>query len=230
MSTAQILVVDDEAYIRTLLEEILTEEGYRVRVAADAEEARDGRLKSSPDLVLLDIWMPDTDGITLLREWAADEALTPCPVVMMSGHVTVETAIEATRLGAFDFIEKQRSLAQREMGDTKFKALERLDPALGQDPVEALTDFGLSVLQGASEMVPTMKILMTVVPLSGIEGISSWFPKHGIQHLASYFQELGARDPYTTAVGFHSFIIRPIIFQVLIFIFVIEDRKWSVVI
>jgi two-component system nitrogen regulation response regulator NtrX len=112
MSTAQILVIDDEADIRSLLEEILTEEGYDVRVAADAKEARASRRQSRPDLVLLDIWMPDTDGITLLREWSADETLPPCPVVMMSGHGTVETAVEATRLGAFDFIEKPVSLAK----------------------------------------------------------------------------------------------------------------------
>jgi DNA-binding NtrC family response regulator len=112
MSTAQILVVDDEADIRSLLEEILTEEGYTVRVAADAREARANRRQSRPDLVLLDIWMPDTDGITLLREWSDDETLGACPVVMMSGHGTVETAVEATRLGAFDFIEKPVSLAK----------------------------------------------------------------------------------------------------------------------
>jgi DNA-binding NtrC family response regulator len=112
MSTAQILVVDDEADIRSLLEEILVEEGYQVRVAADAGEARASRAGGRTDLVLLDIWMPDTDGISLLREWSADESLAPCPVVMMSGHGTVETAVEATRLGAFDFIEKPVSLAK----------------------------------------------------------------------------------------------------------------------
>lgn len=112
MSTAQILVVDDEADIRSLLDEILTEEGYSVQVAADAVQARAKRANDRLDLVLLDIWMPETDGITLLREWSADDDLTPCPVVMMSGHGTVETAVEATRLGAFDFIEKPVSLAK----------------------------------------------------------------------------------------------------------------------
>jgi DNA-binding NtrC family response regulator len=112
MSAAQILVVDDEADIRSLLDEILTEEGYRVDVAADAREARASRARRSPDLVLLDIWMPDTDGITLLREWSSDPEHRRCPVVMMSGHGTVETAVEATRLGAFDFIEKPVSLAK----------------------------------------------------------------------------------------------------------------------
>ena len=111
MSTAHILVVDDEADIRTLLKEILSEEGYEVDVAANAVQARASRARQNPDLVLLDIWMPDVDGITLLREWSATTT-NGCPVVMMSGHGTVETAVEATRLGAFDFVEKPLSLAK----------------------------------------------------------------------------------------------------------------------
>src|SRR5499426_1476390 len=111
MSNAHILVVDDEADIRTLLKEILSEEGYEVDVAANAAQARASRARQSPDLVLLDIWMPDVDGISLLREWSASTT-DGCPVVMMSGHGTVETAVEATRLGAFDFVEKPLSLAK----------------------------------------------------------------------------------------------------------------------
>jgi len=111
MNSGKILVVDDEADIRRLLQEILIEEGYEVQVAADAGQARSARERHAPDLVLLDIWMPDTDGISLLREWS-DDAPDGCPVVMMSGHGTVETAVEATRLGAFDFIEKPVSLAK----------------------------------------------------------------------------------------------------------------------
>lgn len=111
MSAARILVVDDESEIRGLLKEILADEGYEVDVAADAAEARVRRAQHDPDLVLLDIWMPDTDGITLLREWAQPNG-SSCPVVMMSGHGTVETAVEATRLGAFDFVEKPLSLAK----------------------------------------------------------------------------------------------------------------------
>jgi DNA-binding NtrC family response regulator len=110
MSAARILVVDDEADIRGLLKEILSEEGYEVDVAGDASQARASRAKQLPDLVLLDIWMPDTDGITLLREWSGTAPDGACPVVMMSGHGTVETAVEATRLGAFDFVEKPLSL------------------------------------------------------------------------------------------------------------------------
>src|SRR5246127_3251002 len=111
MTIPHILVVDDEADIRGLLKEILSEEGYDVDVAANAVQARASRTKQTPDLILLDIWMPDVDGITLLREWSAT-ATDGCPVVMMSGHGTVETAVEATRLGAFDFVEKPLSLAK----------------------------------------------------------------------------------------------------------------------
>ena len=111
MSVAHILVVDDEKDIRTLIEEILIDEGYRVTSAGDAEEARQQVSSQLPDLVLLDIWMPDTDGITLLKEWSASGQFD-CPVVIMSGHGTVETAVEATRLGAADFIEKPVSIAK----------------------------------------------------------------------------------------------------------------------
>jgi DNA-binding NtrC family response regulator len=101
----EILIVDDEAGIRELLSEILIDEGYRVVLAENAREARTFRQRQEPALVLLDIWMPDTDGVTLLREWASAELLT-MPVIMMSGHATIETAIGATRIGAFDFLEK----------------------------------------------------------------------------------------------------------------------------
>jgi two-component system nitrogen regulation response regulator NtrX len=111
MTASRILVVDDEADIRGLLKEILSEEGYDVEIAADASQARTSRAAQVPDLVLLDIWMPDTDGITLLREWSLTDGYD-CPVVMMSGHGTVETAVEATRLGAFDFVEKPLSLTK----------------------------------------------------------------------------------------------------------------------
>ncbi|HTP98210.1 MAG TPA: sigma-54 dependent transcriptional regulator [Casimicrobiaceae bacterium] len=101
----EILIVDDEVGIRELLSEILQDEGYRVALAENASEARAYRQRQQPALVLLDIWMPDTDGVTLLREWAANGQLT-MPVVMMSGHGTIETAVDATKIGAFDFLEK----------------------------------------------------------------------------------------------------------------------------
>ncbi len=105
----EILVVDDEIGIRELLSEILEDEGYTVKLAENAGEARAYRNHARPSMVLLDIWMPDTDGITLLREWAAAGLLT-MPVVMLSGHGTIETAVEATRIGAFDFLEKPVAL------------------------------------------------------------------------------------------------------------------------
>ena len=105
----QILVVDDEIGIRELLAEILFDEGYQVRLAENAEQARRFRHEHEPDLVLLDIWMPDTDGVTLLKEWVEQDLLT-MPVVMMSGHGTIETAVEATRIGAVDFLEKPISM------------------------------------------------------------------------------------------------------------------------
>jgi two-component system, NtrC family, nitrogen regulation response regulator NtrX len=106
---SQILVVDDEIGIRELLSEILHDEGHQVRLAESAGEARAMRTRTRPDLVLLDIWMPDTDGITLLKEWATSGQLT-MPVVMMSGHGTIDTAVEATRIGAYAFLEKPIAL------------------------------------------------------------------------------------------------------------------------
>ncbi len=106
---SQILVVDDEIGIRELLSEILRDEGHQVRLAQNAGEARQIRGRLRPDLVLLDIWMPDTDGITLLKEWASTGQLT-MPVVMMSGHGTIDTAVEATRIGAYAFLEKPIAL------------------------------------------------------------------------------------------------------------------------
>lgn len=111
MTSRHILVVDDEPDIRSLVQDILEDEGYSVTTAENGESARKARRTRRPDLILLDIWMEDVDGITLLREWSESSDL-PCPVVMMSGHGTVETAVEATRLGAYDFIEKPISLAK----------------------------------------------------------------------------------------------------------------------
>ena len=111
MSASRILVVDDEPDIRELVRDILEDEGYEVTVAADAETARARQRAERPDLALLDIWMPGTDGITLLQEWQ-QQLDEPFPVIMMSGHGTIETAVEATRLGAYDFVEKPLSLTK----------------------------------------------------------------------------------------------------------------------
>lgn len=106
---AEILVVDDEIGIRELLSEILGDEGHVVLLADSATQAREARESNNVDLVLLDIWMPDTDGVTLLKEWATNGQLT-MPVIMMSGHATIDTAVEATRIGALDFLEKPITL------------------------------------------------------------------------------------------------------------------------
>ena len=108
---ANILVVDDEIGIRELLSEILGDEGHTVTLAENAAEARAARRAEAPDLVLLDIWMPDTDGVSLLKEWSTGGLLT-MPVLMMSGHATIDTAVEATRIGATDFLEKPIALAK----------------------------------------------------------------------------------------------------------------------
>ncbi len=147
MTASRILVVDDEADIRGLLKEILAEEGYEVETAANAAEARAARAADAPDLVLLDIWMPDTDGITLLREWSTMQGYD-CPVVMMSGHGTVETAVEATRLGAFDFVEKPLSLT---------KLLKTVERALAAGMRKRLSERG----QGLALAVPVGKSRLT---------------------------------------------------------------------
>ena len=106
---ANILVVDDELGIRDLLSEILNDEGHNVELAENAAQAREARLRIRPDLVLLDIWMPDTDGVTLLKEWSASGLLN-MPVIMMSGHATIDTAVDAIRIGAQAFLEKPITL------------------------------------------------------------------------------------------------------------------------
>lgn len=126
---ANILVVDDEMGIRELLSEILSDEGHAIQTAENAQQAREMRAAGAPDLVLLDIWMPDTDGVTLLKEWQRDGLLT-MPVIMMSGHATIDTAVEATRIGALNFLEKpiamQKLLKAVQQGLSK--AMENVRP------------------------------------------------------------------------------------------------------
>jgi len=133
---ANILVVDDEHGIRDLLWEILNDEGHAVELAENAAQARAARLRERPDLVLLDIWMPDTDGVTLLKEWASTGALT-MPVIMMSGHATIETAVEATKIGALAFLEKpvtlQKLLKAVEQGLMRSNSASS-SPAMGVQP------------------------------------------------------------------------------------------------
>ncbi len=143
---ANILVVDDEHGIRDLLWEILNDEGHSVELAENAAQARAARLRERPDLVLLDIWMPDTDGVTLLKEWASTGALT-MPVIMMSGHATIETAVEATKIGALAFLEKpvtlQKLLKAVELGLMR-KGGAPMRPVSGSDAVASTVGSGMA--------------------------------------------------------------------------------------
>jgi len=130
---ANILVVDDELGIRDLLSEILNDEGHQVELAENAAQARAARGRGRPDLVLLDIWMPDTDGVTLLKEWSSSGLLS-MPVIMMSGHATIDTAVEATKIGAMAFLEKPITLQKL------LKAVEQgLAKSAGRKPLAAPT-------------------------------------------------------------------------------------------
>src|SRR4051812_11316327 len=156
---ANILVVDDELGIRDLLSEILNDEGHNVDLANNAAQARSARAKGRPDLVLLDIWMPDSDGVTLLKEWASGGLLT-MPVVMMSGHATIDTAVEATRIGALDFLEKpialQRLLAtvKRALAQQENRPGSGILAEIGKSPV--LTDLKRRLAQLAGVEAPLL--------------------------------------------------------------------------
>ncbi len=144
---ANILVVDDELGIRDLLFEILNDEGHHVELAENAAEARAARQRARPDLVLLDIWMPDTDGVTLLKEWST-AGLLSMPVVMMSGHATIDTAVDATRIGAFAFLEKPITMQ---------KLLKAVEQGLARE----------SARRAAASVVPAMSGMSAVVTTAG---------------------------------------------------------------
>lgn len=160
---ANILVVDDELGIRDLLFEILNDEGHNVELAENAAEARAARLRARPDLVLLDIWMPDTDGVTLLKEWST-AGLLSMPVVMMSGHATIDTAVDATRIGAFAFLEKpitmQKLLKAVEQGlarESARRAAASVVPAAGSSSfAAALTTVSDSTMVPPPLHIPTV--------------------------------------------------------------------------
>ncbi len=186
MSSGHILVVDDEPDIRNLVKEILEDEGFEVSVAESGEQARHARRKRRPDLILLDIWMDDVDGITLLREWSENGGL-PCPVVVMSGHGTVETAVEATRLGAYDFIEKPISLAklllvvnraleseklQQENQGLKRQTLPIAEPAGKSEVMQSLREQAQRIAQH------TTWVLVSGEPGSGKEVVARYIHTH----------------------------------------------------
>ncbi len=199
MSPARILVVDDEADIRSTIGDILTDEGYAVCMAGDAAGARSEVQRARPDLILLDVWMPDIDGITLLREWT--EAGTPdCPVVILSGHGTVETAVEATRLGAVDFVEKPLSLAK--LLRTVRKALDASSHAQHADPQRRVQSLLLAPT-GRSEAMRTLRDQAAAVAARTETVLIVGEPGSGRSVLAQHIHGIadGTDRPFVTLVG-----------------------------
>ena len=150
---ANILVVDDELGIRDLLSEILNDEGHAVEVAENAAAARAARQAARPDLVLLDIWMPDMDGVTLLKEWAS-AGLLNMPVIMMSGHATIDTAVEATRIGAQAFLEKPITLQ---------KLLKAVEHGLARKPVAGVASKHSAITVGHDAAAVSVAVTQAVV-------------------------------------------------------------------
>ena len=177
MSAKHILVVDDEVGIRDLLSEILWDEGYQVVLAENAEEARHKRIQARPDLVLLDIWMPDTDGITLLKEWANSGLLT-MPVIMMSGHGTIDTAVEATRIGAYDFLEKPIALQ---------KLLNTVERALQKSTTASSMPLSLAAL-GKSSVIAELKATLEHAKQLNMPVFLTGEPGCEIEICANYFR------------------------------------------
>ena len=161
---ANILVVDDEMGIRELLNEILSDEGHVVYTAENAQQARTIREQMQPDLVLLDIWMPDTDGVTLLKEWSKGGMLT-MPVVMMSGHATIDTAVEATRIGASNFLEKP--IALQKLLKTVSQALEK-SSSKESSSVSVVTQVKEVVPQPSASGVQAMQASVASSPAVGV--------------------------------------------------------------
>lgn len=171
---ANILVVDDEMGIRELLSEILGDEGHAVTTAENAQQAREARALGTPDLVLLDIWMPDTDGVTLLKEWQRDGLLT-MPVIMMSGHATIDTAVEATRIGALNFLEKpitlQKLLKAVQQGLTRTQEILRPTPVYQARPAPVPVEEPVATTAAAyaAAMPSSMVQQASVTPIAPAE-------------------------------------------------------------
>ncbi|CAN5331088.1 response regulator [soil metagenome] len=169
---ATILVVDDELGIRALLSEILSDEGHTIELAENATQARAVRERMRPDLVLLDIWMPDVDGITLLKEWGGAGMLT-MPVIMMSGHGTIDTAVEATKFGAIAFLEKPITLQKllRAVEQALVKTAPRAAPVVGL-PSYTRNDMMLSPLHAASPSLGNVP--QAIQPAAGLASEQSF--------------------------------------------------------
>ncbi|MCU0840180.1 MAG: sigma-54 dependent transcriptional regulator [Thiobacillaceae bacterium] len=194
---SEILVVDDEPGIRTLVQEILEEEGYEVRLAENGETARQAMLERQPDLVLLDIWMPDLDGISLLKEWVST-GQAGMPVVMMSGHGTVHTAVEATRLGAFDFLEKPVPYK---------RLLETVERALRQAPKPAELPANLAAL-GEGEAVQLMLNKLRHAAASEGPILLSAEPGAGAEECAQFLRQ--PKTPWVVAADLNRLADRPL--------------------
>jgi two-component system, NtrC family, nitrogen regulation response regulator NtrX len=194
MTARHLLVVDDEVGIRELLSEILRDEGYHVKLAENAAQARDLRLQERPDLVLLDIWMPDCDGISLLKEWGNGGLLT-MPVVMMSGHGTIDTAVEATRIGAFDFLEKPIALQ---------KLLKTVDAALKHSDRQPRASMNMLSLGKSAAIADLRKRLEELVELKipvllvGPKGSRADLCARFLQRAETPWMELGQPEKLAT--------------------------------
>lgn len=189
MTAQYIMVVDDEPDIRQLVSEILEDEGYRVVTAENAERAQELQRNRKPDLILLDIWMPGQDGISLLKSWRENDALR-CPVIMMSGHGTIETAVEATKLGAYDFIEKPLSMAKMLLtisNALRASQLEQENRGLRKQVVDTREPVGSSqVMQRLREKAQKIAQHHTHILLYGEPG-------SGKESFARYIHSLGSR-------------------------------------
>ena len=191
---ANILVVDDELGIRDLLFEILNDEGHTVELAENAAQARQARQLARPDLVLLDIWMPDTDGVSLLKEWSA-HGLLNMPVIMMSGHATIDTAVEATRIGALAFLEKPITL-QKLLKAVEQALQKKPAPAHAQSVAVSSANFSANALPGSGTLYPPgQNPLRAHVPgsLATRSGSVSGAPQsnmvHGVQQGSGFASE-----------------------------------------
>ncbi len=208
MDSKNVLVVDDEPGIRELLSEILFDEGYGVRQAENAVQANQMIQQYHPDIVLLDIWMPDKDGLTLLKEWVAEGELK-MPVIMMSGHGTIETALEATRIGAIDFLEKPIALK---------KLLETVERVLQQskspNAIKSKSDSGVTIPDGMQKVTLQLDLpfreareqfdlLYLNYHIQKSEGnISDLADKIGLErtHLYRKFKQLGIKPPKRSGI------------------------------
>jgi len=202
---ATILVVDDEMGIRELLSEILGDEGHVVSMAENAQQAREFRQQGAPDLVLLDIWMPDTDGVTLLKEWQRDGLLT-MPVIMMSGHATIDTAVEATRIGALNFLEKpialQKLLKAVQQGLSRTQEPARPTPLFQSRPASSSNDG----MPAATAMAPASPYAPAAAPIPAAPAATPATPDAQLFGVSFDLPLREARDAFERAYFEHHLV------------------------